>query len=436
MPAPRMPSGRGTKSAASGVLLVFPWRKSLTFLFGLICAAACTISGNHETERISVSILAFGDSGLHPKYTERKYFEHPYRTPAAFEDFYKSWWRETGRPVDDFTLPPLEYHEPSGSYIPKTGLFAVAGAMTESCERVHCDFAVMLGDNIYPDGATLGADGVDDAIRFDDLFSVPFAQLGKSNPDFRIYTTLGNHDWHTSREGALAQLDFMERDDKFYMDGLFYSVAPPAGRGDVELFVVDTEMLLAMTAVRHAWRNEDGSEKKHDVLVEPRASAIPRTEAERGMVEWLTRVLAASGARWKIVIGHHPMWSAGGAKFEQARAIRRLLRAAVCKYADAYVAGHEHTLEVYSDSCDDAPDRTKTRPLIHVVSGAAAKQRSVHAPYLREQNDAYPQRRTLFAAGMIWGFARLGLRNDEMTVELYTTAGRNGDALRVFSETF
>ena len=52
------------------------------------------------------------------------------------------------------------------------------------------------------------------------------------------------------------------------------------------------------------------------------------------MAQWLEAALRESTARWKIVIGHHPIWSSAGSKFQQARMLRRLILPALCRYAD------------------------------------------------------------------------------------------------------
>lgn len=404
----------------------------------LVLLVACTDRPQTagSTAAPAVSILVFGDSGYDTRYQEQKYFDDPLGTEEEFIADHRAWWARHHRPAEDFSVPPFEFHEPSGSYVPASGLMLTAPAMRESCDRRRCDFAVMLGDNIYPDGATLGADGVDDATRFHELFDRPFSALGDGVADFRIYTVLGNHDWHTSREGALLQLDYMEQSPKFYMDGLFYTVRPPSGQGSIELFAIDTEMLLASTDVRRAVRNEDGSEHVHDDLVNRRASAVPRTEDEMRMVDWLRDSLRESDADWKIVLAHHPMWSSGGEKFEQARAIRRLIRPIVCRYADAYLAGHEHMLELHEDSCADVATRSPDRPLIHLVSGAAAKQYDLHRPYMAAQDAAYPQRRLLFAAGMIWGFARIDIHDDTLGISFHTVDADGGGATEAFAYSF
>lgn len=390
--------------------------------------AASAATGSVDDNKIN--ILVFGDSGYQLGYVEQKYFDRPYKTREAYIESYRQDWLNKHKPIEDFREPLLEFHEASGSYMPASGQIVVANAMTEYCARTDCDFGVMLGDNIYPDGATLGADGVDDAKRFDDLLSAPYEELAALRDDFKVYATLGNHDWHTSREGAMAQVDYMRQHPMLYMSDLYYSVVPPNTGGEVEIFVVDTEMLLQTTPVKQAILNPDGSEKSHEEYKSLRASAIPQTEGEKSMVAWLESALSESKARYKIVMAHHPFWAAGGAKFEQARAIRGLIRPMVCQYADAVFAGHEHTLEAYTDDCSDiGVDRDK--PVLHVVSGAAGKQRSIHSSFVSEQNKAYPQRQLLFAEGGLFGFAGVELEQGDLRLRLYRVE-LNGDLVDVF----
>ncbi len=382
-----------------------------------------------------ISIIAFGDSGYHPDYLEKKYYEKPFTTREEFIADHRKNWLRKNKPIDEFTVPAMEFHAPSGSYIAKSSLYDVANAMISHCEQNDCDFSVMLGDNIYPDGATLGADGIDDATRFRDILSLPFAKLGAGDPDFKIYATLGNHDWITSRAGAMAQVEFLQQDKKFYMDGLFYSVLPPAANGAVEIFVVDTEILLASTRVKVARLNKDGTEQQHDDYKTPRASAVPQNDKEKNMVSWLEQGLKNSTAQWKIVMGHHPMWSAGGSKFEEGRAIRRLIRPLVCEHADMYLAGHEHTLEAYADNCSDIDGMKRNKELLHVVSGAAGKVRSVHSTFLAQQNITYPQRKTLFAIGMTAGFSQIKMKANTIEIVMFTVT-EDGAINRVYQQLF
>ena len=112
--------------------------------------AACTgyeaTPDAHDAPR--VSILVFGDSGYDTRYQEQKYFDQPRRTEADFIADHRAWWARHHRPPEDFSVPPIEFHAESGSYVPASGLMQTAAAMKESCDRSRCDFAVMLGDNI------------------------------------------------------------------------------------------------------------------------------------------------------------------------------------------------------------------------------------------------------------------------------------------------
>jgi hypothetical protein len=324
--------------------------------------------------------------------------------------------------------------ERTGGYVAGSGLVPVAHAMTALCQKVECAFGTMLGDNIYPDGATVGADGIDDARRFRKLFTDPFGKLGGDRKDFAIYVALGNHDWRTSREGALEQVRFHEQTRPFYMDGLVYRVMPP-GDGLVELFVIDTEVLLAGAKVYEDKLTPTGEEIETDELVAPRKWTVPQTEIERGMQQWLENALRESTAPWKIVMAHHPLWSSSGGKFQQARTLRRLLLPTLCRYADMYLAGHEHTLELQLDDCSttDAPPRAA--PLLNVVSGAGSKERGVNRLFAKAQQEKYPQLKTVWAKGMTWGFSHVTLGRDRATVKMFTV-GTEGVPSEAFTYEF
>ncbi len=367
---------------------------------------------------VDVGFLAFGDSGYHLAYLKAKDYTPALATQEEYVASQRAKWVKDMRPLADFQPAPAQYVASYNSYVPASGLDPVAAAMKRFCVTSDCEFALMLGDNIYPDGATQGLDGHDDALRFERLFTRPFGGLGGKSADFRIYATLGNHDWKTSREGTMAQLKFLEETPPFYMDGLFYRVKPPAGKGQVELFVVDTTMLLAGQQVPEDALNPDGSEKALDEYENPPPWSRPATDAQRDMVGWLEESLRSSKARWKFVVGHNPIWSGGGSKFQQARVLRELLLPTLCRYADAYFAGHEHTLEIHEDTCETVAGTDHSRPLVEVVSGAAAKQRGLNSAFMAYQSAAYPSNVTVFARGMIWGFAHIQLQGDRARVQL------------------
>lgn len=374
-----------------------------------------------SNEGLKIGFIAFGDSGYHTDYLKESQFTPARATKQEFEDFEYAEWLEDGHQPEDFVPPPSTFVGAVGSMVDASGLYPVANAMKSFCTQEECKFSVMLGDNIYPDGATLGVDGKDDSTRFDDIFTKPLGGLGQGVEDYKIYTALGNHDWDTSREGAMAQVDFMQTNKPFYMDGIFYTVKPPAANGNIEIFVIDTDVMLAGTSVYEAELNADGSERKNTELDVPEPWVMPHNDGEKNMATWLEDKLKNSKAKWKFVVGHHPIWSTGGSKFEQAKALRKMIMPALCQYADVYFAGHEHSLELHEDSCESVLGENNKKPLLQVLSGAAAKQRPVHESFKAFQDASYPQNKAIFVKGMTWGFSHIQLDEDVATIRMLTT---------------
>ena len=345
----------------------------------------------------SIDFIALGDSG--------------YETP--WFSFFGSWYGIRGT------------HWAPGT----SGLPVMGPLLTNYCKTNNCDFAVMLGDNIYPDGVE-GIDAEDDAERFMDVFTTPFAPLLEHDAEFRIFPTLGNHDWRGKRLGVAAQLEYLKTTPPFDMKGLFYSVKPEGTNGLVEVFVVDTEMLLSTQYVFEPNLDEDGREARDISEVDYIGKHVGRlTDAEQNQLGWLKAALAASTAQWKVVTGHHPMWSSGSTKFEQAHALRKILLPVLCGNADAYFSGHEHTLEVHADTCQTVMTESEATPLLHIVSGAFSKSRPLHPGFMAYQAKTYPQLKTAFVAGKVpegaehqfkqtWGFAHLSLLGDKATIRI------------------
>ncbi|MXW44396.1 MAG: hypothetical protein F4109_12375 [Gammaproteobacteria bacterium] len=390
-----------------------------------------TQAAETESEPLELGFLAFGDSGLHDDYVERG---APITSREELIERYRRAWLKDHRDPAEFTPPPSHYLNDRVGFTLTSGAIPAANAMKRHCLAAPCEFALMLGDNIYPDGAA-GDDS--DERRFAAMLTEPFGALGAGNPDYRIYAALGNHDWHTSRAGAMAQVKYLESNPPFYMNGNIYRVKPPSGKGQVELFVIDTMVLLAGQTVARAALNPDGSEAQSGRVERRPSWSKPSTEMEKYMIQWLERQLEDSDARWKFVVGHHPIWSGGGFKFEQARVLRRLLLPALCRYADAYFAGHDHTLELHEDSCESGPGPESASPLPLVVSGAASAQRGVHSKFIAHQSAKYPASHTLFSRGMVWGFAYVRLKGDSATVDLFSTPNSgSGEPQREFRYTF
>ena len=71
---------------------------------------------------------------------------------------------------------------------------------------------------------------------------------------------------------------------------------------------------------------------------------IAMQSADKELV-WLDSVLANSKETWKIVAGHHPVYSSGSEHGNQKELIERLKPVLEKYHVDVYFAGHEHDLQ-------------------------------------------------------------------------------------------
>lgn len=376
----------------------------------------------------TAEFVAFGDHGYSLDYLDPEDRTQP-RTPDQFIADAKKKWLKEKHPADEFAYGPMATID--GSTVAASGMMPVAKAMTGWCRAHRCQFGLMLGDNIYPDGATLGTDGRSDAQRFQDIFVAPYGKLGRDDPDFRIYAVLGNHDWHTSRDGAMAQVRFLSATRPFYMNGTTYAAAPVSARGAVEVFAIDSHVLLAGEKVLEDKLADDGSEIATTTVDPSEPWALPTTAEEKAMVANLEARLKASTARWKIVIAHHPLWASAGGKFRQSQALRAAILPVLCREADLYFAGHDHTLEVATDDCSAAAPGVRLKPLPNIVTGSAGKQRPLNTAFMGHQARNHPEYKLLYARGMVWGFTHVRLVSDTATVTMISTPNDGSGATKV-----
>jgi 3',5'-cyclic AMP phosphodiesterase CpdA len=166
---------------------------------------------------------------------------------------------------------------------------AVADQMATVQLRRPVDLVLMAGDNIYPDG---------NLNRVEATFQRPYRALLEAKVPF--HAVLGNHDIRTGNGDP--QIAYAP----FGMKGRWYTLR----RGPVEFFMLDTNM-------NARWQHQ---------------------------LPWLRRVLAASTAPWKVVVGHHPIYSSGFYGDDPA-AIARLTPLFRQYGVQLYINGHEHHYE-------------------------------------------------------------------------------------------
>jgi tartrate-resistant acid phosphatase type 5 len=159
----------------------------------------------------------------------------------------------------------------------------VALHMAESARELGTPFIISVGDNFYDDGVT----SVDDPSwkkSFEDVYDAPSLQIP-------WYVALGNHDYHGNSQ---AQLEYSAKSARWRLPARWYSYKAKApDNTDIEFFIIDTSPMMSQYY-------EDGAVK---VKVGDQKKSVPT------QLGWLDTSLAASRADWKIVVGHHPIYS-------------------------------------------------------------------------------------------------------------------------------
>jgi acid phosphatase len=189
----------------------------------------------------------------------------------------------------------------------------VARAMGIAARRDRARFVVSTGDNFYPKGVS----GVSDPL-WKEAFESVYADNGLQGP---WYPVLGNHD----HKGVVAaEREYSAVSSRWSMPADYYRHTEVLGSGNlVEFFLLDTLPLS---------RAGDGFMTR---LFEPGAAT---------QLSWLNAALAESKAMWKIVVGHHPVFSAGphGNTPTLIAALKPLFDR---HHVAAYINGHDHNLQ-------------------------------------------------------------------------------------------
>ncbi|KAG7591693.1 Calcineurin-like phosphoesterase domain ApaH type [Arabidopsis thaliana x Arabidopsis arenosa] len=194
----------------------------------------------------------------------------------------------------------------------------VALQMGEIGEKLDIDFVISTGDNFYDNGLASLHDPL-----FQDSFSSIYTTPSLQKP---WYSVLGNHDY---RGDVRAQLSPMLRalDNRWVCMRSFIVNAEI-----VDFLFVDTTPFVDKYFIQP---------NKH---VYDWSGVLPRQTYLNNLLKEVDVALRESVAKWKIVIGHHTIKSAGhhGNTIELEKHLLPILQA---NEVDLYVNGHDHCLE-------------------------------------------------------------------------------------------
>jgi acid phosphatase len=186
----------------------------------------------------------------------------------------------------------------------------VAAQMAKSAESISARFVISTGDNFYPDGVK----SVEDPqwkTTFEDAFAAPSLMIP-------WHVVLGNHD---HRSNFNAEVEYTEHSARWRMPATYYKHSETLADGSLaDFFFTDSD------AIRDFFNRPMG-----------RSAGGPQ-------MIWLRHELAASTARWKIVVGHHPVFSGG--LHGNTVALVALLKPLLEQYGvQVYLNGHDHDLQ-------------------------------------------------------------------------------------------
>jgi hypothetical protein len=230
------------------------------------------------------------------------------------------------------------------------------------------DFGMTLGDNFYEKGLNNTAD-----VRWRKEWETPYGPM-----NIRIYASLGNHDYNDS-SSPTAEALYSQSSRSWCLPRAYYTYTA----GPVQFFVLDTEIL-----------------------------AVPGTNQSPGKTQkkWLEQQLQSSKATWKVVYGHHPIYSAGYYS-NNLILIDQLLPLLMQYKVDVYLAGHDHTLQYL-------------KPVggVHFfVSGAGG--------HSIENLGDNPEQRRIWGAGKTPGFTVLEADAKSLTVSFFDSKSNPGPDL-------
>lgn len=195
----------------------------------------------------------------------------------------------------------------------------IAELMGRMAETVGIECVVAAGDVHHFEGVRSTSDP---------LWMTNY-ELIYSHPELMLpwHPILGNHEY---RGNTQAVLDYGQVSRRWVMPGRYYAVEKEVEDGNEKILYVfiDTAPLID----KYRRDTEDYPDAgKQSIAAE---------------LEWLESTLAASTAKWKVVMGHHPIYADTDKNDSERTDMQRRVQPLLDKYGvDAYICGHIHNFQ-------------------------------------------------------------------------------------------
>ncbi|CAK9091437.1 Purple acid phosphatase 4, partial [Durusdinium trenchii] len=263
----------------------------------------------------------------------------------------------------------------------------VAVEMGLAAQQVDAAFVVNTGDNFYPLGLRTSNDE-QISTSWQQVYHTPGLE------DLVWYSVLGNHDHYGNTAAQVGGGGKFARSTNWFMPAHYFDKVLEVNGVAVHFVFLDTTPMLP------SYSNEPG------VVAFWNRRGITPQQYLAEQVAFLDRTFGASTAAWRIVVGHHPVYTSSEHWHEDHVTLRSGLQPALYRHGVAlYLNGHDHGLEHH----DPDPGRTH-----FVLSGAGSK---VRPPIVTRD------RGLRFHYGQMGGFAAVSLNATHLAVQFIDMAG-------------
>lgn len=245
----------------------------------------------------------------------------------------------------------------------------------------RCDFALIVGDLIYPSGIES---------VWDPLLGSRFEDAYRHFGTFDFFLVPGNHDYLGS---ITAQLEYSYFSDRWRMPARHYAL--PDLPSWLNIYGLDTSGLV----------NDEDLPKSSDT-------------SEEQLEDLRAKFCGKDG--WRLLFGHHPPFSSGKHGGVEAMGIRLGHLAAECPF-DLYMAGHDHHQEHIQTELFDV--------LIQGAGGAEVKDVTQHPePQVGRLGDDLAATYQQMFARTAHGFAVVDATPEVLDVRFYDVSRWNYEA--------
>jgi tartrate-resistant acid phosphatase type 5 len=219
----------------------------------------------------------------------------------------------------------------------------VAKQMGKAAATIDTQFVISVGDNFYPNGVQSTTD-----YSWIASYESVYTDYSLQNDWF---VALGNHDY---RGNIQAQIDYSAISRRWHMPSPYFKKTFDLEDGNkVLVLVMDTSPFIDSYY-------EKGTDMYENIIAQD-------TTAQK---KWLIQELEKKddAIKWKIVVGHHPLYSGGKRKNNKdTKSFEKKFATIFDTYkVDAYFCGHEHDLQII---------KPKGRYTTQFLSGSACEVR-------------------------------------------------------------